>query len=81
MLSIKKNCQENNSTKIASIYLEIDLVDPLVLFSRILKVNQLNFYWENKANQESIVAIDAVINKELSGVERFISAEKFIKNV
>ena len=79
LLSIKNTCQENNSTKIASIYLEIDLVDPLLLFSRLLKENQLNFYWENKANEDSIIAIDAVISKEISGVERFINAEKFIK--
>ncbi|NRB09087.1 MAG: isochorismate synthase [Richelia sp.] len=79
-LSIKQNCQKNNSTKIASISLEIDLVDPLVVFSKMSKANQLNFYWENKANQEAIIAIDDVIQKGLSGKERFIDTEKFIKD-
>jgi menaquinone-specific isochorismate synthase len=80
LLSIRQNCQENNCTKIASISLEIDLVDPLVIFTRMSKADQLNFYWENQANQESIVAIDAVIKQENSGSKRFEEAEEFIKN-
>ncbi|MDJ0676722.1 MAG: isochorismate synthase [Calothrix sp. MO_167.B42] len=80
LLSIQHNCRQNNCTKIASISLEVDLVDPLVVFKKMSKANQLNFYWENQANQEAIVAIDAVIKQENSGQGRFGKAEEFIQN-
>ncbi len=80
LLSIQQNCRQNNCTQIASISLEVDLVDPLVVFTRMSKANQLNFYWENQANQEAIVAIDAVIQQEKSGYRRFEEAEEFMQN-
>ncbi|MDJ0617403.1 MAG: isochorismate synthase [Calothrix sp. MO_192.B10] len=79
LLSIQQNCGQNNCRKIASISLEIDLVDPLVVFTRLSRTNQLNFYWENTANREAIVAIDAVIKQENYGQHRFDQAEDFIK--
>ncbi len=70
---------EKNSTQIASISLEIDLVDPLVILDKIVTSNQLNFYWENKSKNEAIIAVDAIAKLEFSGKDRFIKSEDFIK--
>lgn len=72
-------CVKNNCTKIISIALEIDLVDPLVVFQKLAISNQLNFYWENPSKQEAIAAIDAVKELKVEGKERFYSASKFVK--
>ncbi|HLP91373.1 MAG TPA: isochorismate synthase [Nostocaceae cyanobacterium] len=75
-----KSNSEKNSTQIISISLEIDKVDPLVVFEKITKPHQLNFYWENKSKNQAVTAIDAVAKLEFSGKERFLKAEKFIQN-
>jgi len=72
-------CIQNNCTQIASIALEIDLVDPLIVFQKLAKSKQLNFYWESPSKQEAIAAIDAVKELKVEGKERFYSAEKFVK--
>ncbi|AFY52671.1 isochorismate synthase family protein [Rivularia sp. PCC 7116] len=72
-------CIKNNCTQIASIGLEIDSVDPLVVFQKLSASNKLNFYWENPSKEEAIAAIDAVTKFHIEGKERFIQAEKFIK--
>ncbi|PAX60274.1 isochorismate synthase [Brunnivagina elsteri] len=80
LLAVREKCIRNNYTKIASVSLEINLVDPLVLLAKLAQQHQVSFYWENQANKESIVAIDAVAKLEVSGKERFDKAEKFIKD-
>jgi len=72
-------CVKNNCTKIASIALEIDSVDPLLVFQKLAISNQLNFYWENPSKGEAIAAIDAVKKLKVEGKERFYNAEKFVK--
>ncbi|MEO1560587.1 MAG: isochorismate synthase, partial [Cyanobacteria bacterium J06632_19] len=67
-------CIKNNCTQIASIGLEIDSVDPLVVFQKFAASNKLNFYWENPSKQEAIVAIDAVTKFNIQGKERFVQA-------
>jgi menaquinone-specific isochorismate synthase len=71
---------EKNSTQIVSVSLEIDCVDPLVVFKRITAPNQLSFYWENRSKNEAVIAIDAINKLEISGKDRFLKAEKFIQN-
>jgi menaquinone-specific isochorismate synthase len=80
LFAVQSKCIRNNSSKIASVSLEIDLVDPLVVLAKFARANQLTFYWENKANCESIVAIDAVAKLEITGQERFSKAEEFIQD-
>jgi menaquinone-specific isochorismate synthase len=77
---IRRECASNNTTKIASISFEIDLVDPLVVLAKLARASQLTFYWENQASGESIVAIDAVAKLEIAGEARFSKAEKFIQD-
>ncbi len=72
-------CIQNNCTQIASIALEIEPVDPLVIFQKLATSNMLNFYWENPSKKEAIAAIDAVTKLQIEGKERFTQAEKFIK--
>jgi len=72
-------CIKNNCTQIASIALEIDSVDPLVVFQKMAESNQLNFYWENPSKKEAIAAIDAVTKFKFEGKERFSKAENFVK--
>ncbi len=80
LLAVREKCIRKNYTKIASVSLEINLVDPLVLLAKLAQQHQVSFYWENQANKESIVAIDAVAKLEVSGKDRFDQAEKFIKD-
>ncbi|BAZ39140.1 isochorismate synthase [Calothrix sp. NIES-4101] len=80
LLAVREKCVLNSCTKIASISLEIQLVDPLVLLAKLAQRNQVSFYWENQANNESIVAIDAIAKLEISGRDRFNQAENFIKD-
>ncbi len=79
LLEVKRNCQRNNSNQIASIALEIDLVDPLVALDKLSQPNDLNFYWENQGKQEVIAAIGAVLQIKINGRKRFQKAEDFIK--
>ena len=72
-------CIQNNCTQVASIALEIDSVDPLVVFQKLAKSNQLNFYWENPSKKEAIAAIDSIKKFQIEGIERFVQAEKFVK--
>lgn len=78
LLTSQHYCLRNNCTQIASISLEINRVDPLVVLSKLAPRNQLAFYWENQAKDEAIVAVDAVTKFEISGSERFLKAEDFV---
>ncbi|MBF2065837.1 MAG: isochorismate synthase [Calothrix sp. C42_A2020_038] len=80
LLAVREKCARNNTTKIASVSLDINLVDPLVVLAKLAQVNQVTFYWENQASGESIVAIDAVAKLEVAGKERFSKAQKFIQD-
>jgi menaquinone-specific isochorismate synthase len=63
-----------------SISLELDLVDPLVVFNKLAQANEINFYFENKGKGEAIAAIDTIAELRSDGIERFTQAEDFIKN-
>ncbi len=78
--AVRSKCARSNSAKIASISFEIDLVDPLVVLAKLARASQVTFYWENQANGESIVAIDAVAKLEITGKARFKQAEEFIQD-
>ncbi|WP_026732595.1 isochorismate synthase [Fischerella sp. PCC 9605] len=79
LVAAQRKSIKNNSAQIASISLEINLVDPLVVMDKLAQPNQLNFYWENKGKKEAIAAIDAVAKLQIEGKERFSKSEKFIK--
>lgn len=74
------SCIKNSYAQIASIALEIDSVDPLIVFQKLSKSNQLNFYWENPSKKEAVAALDAVTKFQFEGKERFAQAENFIKD-
>jgi menaquinone-specific isochorismate synthase len=78
--TVQENCVKNNCQQIASISLDIDLVDPLVVLNKLAQVNEINFYFENKGKGEAIAAIDAVTKLQIDGQDRFYQAEDFIKN-
>jgi menaquinone-specific isochorismate synthase len=79
LLAQERNCIKKNSTQIASIALEIDLLDPLVVLHKMAQPKELNFYWENKGKKEAIAAIGALEKLEIAGKDRFIKAEEFIQ--
>ncbi|NJN10156.1 MAG: isochorismate synthase [Richelia sp. RM2_1_2] len=76
----RASCIKNSYAQIASIALEIDSVDPLVIFQKLSKSNQLNFYWENPSKKEAIAVFEAVTKFQFAGKERFSQAENFIKD-
>ncbi|MEC4819518.1 MAG: isochorismate synthase [Scytonema sp. PMC 1069.18] len=80
LLAAQQDCLRNDSTRIASVSLDIDLVDPLILLDKLAQHNQVTFYWENKGKKEAFAAIDTVVKLELiPGKDRFAQAEEFIK--
>lgn len=79
LVAAQRKSIKNNSTQIASISLEINLVDPLVVLNKLAQPHQLNFYWENQSKKEAIAAIGAVAKLQLQGKERFSKSEGFIK--
>ena len=79
LLVSQQNCTQN-STQIVSISLKITKLDPLLVLDKLIKPNQLNFYFENKNKGEAIAAIDAVAKLEVEGKERFCATQKFIKS-
>jgi menaquinone-specific isochorismate synthase len=79
LLAAQQNCIRNNVTQIASLSLEIDWVDPLVVLERLAQPNKISFYWENRGKKEALAAVDAVAKLEIVGKERFAQSEEFIK--
>ena len=79
LINSRAYCIQNSCTQIVSIALDIDSVDPLVVFGKLALSNQLNFYWESPSKKEAIAAIDAVQKIHIQGKERFSEAEKFVK--
>jgi menaquinone-specific isochorismate synthase len=80
LLEVQENCRRHNHSKIVSIPLEIGLVDPLLVLDKFNQKNAINFYFENRNNGEAVAAIDTVDKIEVSGEDRFIKSEEFIKN-
>lgn len=66
--------------KIASIALEIPSVDPLSVLAQLAKPDQLHFYFEHRDQAQSIAAIDAIQQIQISGSDRFVNAQSFIQN-
>ncbi|MBW4634958.1 MAG: isochorismate synthase [Iphinoe sp. HA4291-MV1] len=79
LLAVQQNCIRNNGTQIASLVLEIDWVDPLIVLDKLAQPNKINFYWENKGKKEALAAVDAVAKIEIAGKDRFAKSEEFIK--
>ncbi len=80
LLAVQDDCRQNNCRQIVSISQEIDYVDPLIVLDKLNQANEINFYFENRGKKEAIAAIDAVAKLQIAGKERFIIAEKFIKD-
>jgi menaquinone-specific isochorismate synthase len=71
---------EDNQTKVASIFLEIDSVDPLTVLEQQSQSDQFHFYFENRDQKWAIAAIGATSTFEIDGVHRFQEVQTFIQN-
>ena len=80
LVNAREYCLRNQCEQIASIALEIEQIDPLVVFDKLGQSNKLNFYWENRGQEEAIAALDAVTKLTISGKQRFYEAEVFIRD-
>jgi menaquinone-specific isochorismate synthase len=74
-----EKCQTKNCSQILSISLEIEFLDPLIIFQEFAQANQLSLYFEHRVKKEAIAAIDAVAKLEIAGKQRFAEVEDFIK--
>lgn len=74
--AIAKDCPQ-----IVSISQEISPIDPLVVLQAIAKPNQLQFYFEKRAADTAIVAIESVISFKTLEKNRFNRSQEFIKTV
>ncbi|MBI4780881.1 MAG: isochorismate synthase [Oscillatoriophycideae cyanobacterium NC_groundwater_1537_Pr4_S-0.65um_50_18] len=93
-LSLSQNCKqlhqflefcqrqsiENEQPKIASIFFEIDSIDPLAVLDQWSKPHQLHFYFENREQEWAIAAIDSVVSFEASEAHRFLTVQQFIQD-
>jgi menaquinone-specific isochorismate synthase len=71
--SLEKHCPQ-----IASISLEIDVVDPLAVLQQLGKPDQPHFYFERRFKGEAIAAIGTAKYLETEGHERFSKIQQFI---
>ncbi|MCG8367531.1 MAG: isochorismate synthase [Pseudanabaenales cyanobacterium] len=78
LITCQEQASQDNQTKIASLSLEIDPIDPLVLLDKIATSERIHFYYENPIKRESTIAFDSVIFHESKSDERFYSAQNFI---
>ncbi|MBW4657298.1 MAG: isochorismate synthase [Drouetiella hepatica Uher 2000/2452] len=70
---------EDEQSKIASVFLEIDAIDPLAVLDQWSKPHQLHFYFENREQEWAIAAIDAAMSFEVSGSHRFLAVQQFVQ--
>jgi menaquinone-specific isochorismate synthase len=70
---------EDHQTKIASVFLEIESIDPLTVLEQWGDPNQLHFYFENRDRGWAIAAINSVVSFETSGAHRFAEVQQFIQ--
>ncbi|QZZ20699.1 isochorismate synthase [Leptothermofonsia sichuanensis E412] len=96
LLACQQESLEKDHPRIISISLEIEPVDPLIVFDQIAQTNQLNFYIEKRdlpqntysdaPNLDSksvsgIAAIGSAIDLQVGGCNRFQAAKEFIHSV
>lgn len=78
LVNCKETLIEQEQTKIVSISLKTQPIDPLAVLHQIADPNQLHFYIEKPNQGEAIAAIDAAIKLKLQGSQRFCEAQAFI---
>lgn len=71
---------EERQAKIASVAIEIDSIDPLVVLDQWSDSQQLHFYFENRDQEWAIAAMGAAVAFETSGTSRFSNVQQFIQN-
>ena len=88
LLHCQQNSCEKRHAQIASISLEIDPVDPLVVLNEIAQSDQLSFYFEKqdiatkdaaKNQRLAIAALDSAIQFHAYGSKRFTQIRQFIQ--
>jgi menaquinone-specific isochorismate synthase len=80
LLHCKETLREKSHSKIVSISVKSQAVDPLVVLEKIAEPNKLHFYIERPHQGEAIAAIDAAIKLRLEGSDRFLQAQAFISS-
>lgn len=80
LLHCKETLREKSQSKIASISVKSQAVDPLVVLEKIAEANKLHFYIERPQKGEAIAAIDAAIKLKIKGSDRFLQAQEFINS-
>ncbi|GET44445.1 isochorismate synthase [Microseira wollei] len=80
LLHCKETLREKSHSKIVSISVKSQPVDPLVVLEKIGEPNKLHFYIERPHQGEAIAAIDAAIKLKLKGSDRFLQAQAFISS-
>lgn len=97
LLACQQESLEKSHAKIISISLEIEPVDPLIIFDQIAQPNEFNFYIERRdlhkrnysesdknsitRSVSGIAAIGSAIHLQVEGTNRFAAAKAFIQNV
>ena len=88
-LSSCKQSLEKNQSSIISISVEVDAIDPLLVFQKLYQPDQLNFYFEKQDTRGSaelvgkgtaIAAIGSVADRHVEGADRFALAKEFIRS-
>jgi menaquinone-specific isochorismate synthase len=80
LLHCKETLREKSHSKIVSISVKSQRVDPLVVLEKIGEPNKLHFYIERPHQGEALAAIDAAIKLRLKGSDRFLQAQAFISS-
>ena len=77
----RDQARQDDHYKIASITLEVKHIDPLAVLESIFEPNELHFYLEHPAAEESVAGAEAIIEKSFAGPQRFRKVREFSQSV
>ncbi len=80
LLTCQEQLERKGNSHIVSFSQEIDLIDPLAVFSAIAQANQVHFYWENRNKGEAILGYGIAKSLFLETGDRFSQSQQFIQD-
>ncbi len=67
--------------RLVSISIKVPALDPLAVLESIYESGELHFYAERPSDLTAIAGAEAVLTHEVSGADRFVSAQAFVDDV
>lgn len=76
----KQQSMIDHHPKVASITLDIPVVDPLQIIHNLMQPDELHFYIENREEGKAIAALNTTLIHQSEGTQRFVDAQQFTQD-